>query len=205
MSIRSKRPTGSGVRRRRISLLSFCSYPSAVFIWRFLNQSFYWNIIPIFSTSFFIVPRKCNGLSVHGGNGNMLKKKTTAKLKDKQTSIATMPNVCHPNPVNFHFTLPLSLNSRLRQVLLAVKNFMCWCPWRFYPLCFSNSPKDWFPMVFFHGPRHHHANSMRKMRMQSTPMPRHCPKYPDFIKLLCCFLVNPLKKIAIYIFPRLNF
>ncbi len=49
-----------------------------------------------------------NNLSVHGGNRKTSGEKTTAKLKDKQTSIKTVreqwpTSATFPNPFIFHF------------------------------------------------------------------------------------------------------
>jgi hypothetical protein len=54
-------------------------------------------------------PKNCGLL---GGNGNTLKLKTTAKLKDKRTSIAAVRGLYRmyatfPTPLGSHYRLPL--------------------------------------------------------------------------------------------------
>jgi hypothetical protein len=61
-------------------------------------------------------PKNCGLL---GGNGNTFKLKTTAKLKDKRTSIATVRGL-----YRMYATFPTSLGSHYRQPLKQVENLL---------------------------------------------------------------------------------
>ncbi len=70
-----------------------------------------------------------------GGNGNTLKLKTTAKLKDKRTSIATVRGLYRkyatfPTPLGTHYRLPLMLITYSTSINFNFKNnnsYSCLC------------------------------------------------------------------------------